>query len=304
MNPFSVCRALAMAVALLGPAGSANADLFSYYIANDVAPTMPSYTYFSGLANPNEGRLTFLFAHTSGSLDDYHFHKIGAYSLVNPVTPTIVNRSYFTYGSGSFYGELPSYAIPEFFGDVPGSHDPLPLLPGSSLYAGKLTSQVVPGSEYSDLKIHSSNELFGFPADSPESRLLHNHDVYGEDYTGSLAGAVIALQLVDKSAGLHVGDLSTLDILTNVGDRFTISADGSSIAFTPVFWADAGTAGEFSATFKLVDLRTGGDALGESGDFVFRLQLQAVPEPASITLVASAALVALGWRTLRARRRP
>jgi hypothetical protein len=29
-----------------------------------------------------------------------------------------------------------------------------------------------------------------------DSELMHNHDIYGEDWTGSLTGAVISLDLV------------------------------------------------------------------------------------------------------------
>lgn len=294
-------RSVLVVTAVLALGTPAHADLVKYYVAHDQAATVPTWSFFSGLPNPNQGRLTLLFAHTDGAPTEYHFHEIGYYSYRNPDRPTIVNRSYYSFVSdGVLYRDLPGFTIPEQFSDFGITPSPLPLRAGHGLYAGTQVSGVILGNEYSDLTVGSASELAPFAAGTPEHHLLHNLDGFNEDWTGSLDGAVIALELVAKSAGLHIGSPNVPDILENPGDRYTFAFDGSAFRFTPALWVDEDATGAFSATFRLVDVRATGTPLGPSGEFV--INVAAVPAPGSLMLVAIAAgILGLGGALAYAR---
>lgn len=67
----------------------------------------------------------------------------------------------------------------------------------------------------------------------------------------------------------------------SVGDIYTIGS-GDDFSFTPTFWTDgAASQGNYSATFKLIDLGTGNNRtlLGKSGTFSFDFQAKPIPEP-------------------------
>ena len=128
--------------------GSSAAATVSYYVGLDNLGTLTSGDY-AGLVNPNLGRLTMLYNHGD------HFHGIGAYSYTGPsgsptVLPTNTNNR-----------------IPE----TSSGDDPLPLSPGTGLYAGALVNYPGP-SEYSDIVFNSVNQLAGFGPADPETILF------------------------------------------------------------------------------------------------------------------------------------
>lgn len=104
-----------------------------FFIGIDEQTIITSGDY-AGLSNPNEGRLTFLFAHPSEDDPSHsHYHGIGSYSYSGSIDNPLINLT------------NTNNRIPETFSGQPA----LPLLPGSGVHAGHLTSQQIPGLEYS-----------------------------------------------------------------------------------------------------------------------------------------------------------
>jgi hypothetical protein len=267
---------LALATALCS---SARAELKTYYVGVDGAPTVATWSVYAGLVSPNANRLTFLYAHAEDDPTANHFHTIGFWSYTGAVdAPTVVNYTVYTFVTGDppEVVQLVGNTIPEQFSDLGlPPEPPLSLRPGSGLYAGRLTTGARPEETYSDLEIRSVHALVPFAPGTPEHALLHNTESFGEDWDNSLASAVVALELVSKSAALHIGSPTELSILAHPGDRYVLGG-GDTLAFTPVLWVDADTpAGVYTATFKLVDVRMVGWPFGESGEFTIST---AVPE--------------------------
>jgi hypothetical protein len=235
---------------------AAQAQLHGYYVALDNRDVITSGGY-AGLPNPNFGRLTFLFAHTSESdPSSNHFHGIGAYSYSGPATaPEIIPTNSNNRIPETFSGEPP---LPLTLSLV---HTPGGLLPWRLRYISK------PGeSEYSHLHTDSIHSLSGFPSGSPEDFLYRSSE---GRWTLPLTGAVIALQLLEISPGLQIANEQGETILSKPGDVY-ILGDGDSFSFTPTYWAPRTAApGNYSATFKLHDLRNGGTPFPESGIFNF-----------------------------------
>jgi hypothetical protein len=236
-----------LAIVLL--ATTAHTQPHGYFVAVDALDVLSSGDY-AGLPNPNFGRLTFLFAHASEEdPSSNHFHGIGAYSYTGEATdpqipPTNANNH-----------------IPETFSGEP----PLPL--SKAFFGWHIRYVSKPGpSEYSDLQTNSVQALSGFPIDSPEGFLYNSSN---GRWKTPLTGALIALQLVEISNGLNVADEHGQTVLINPGDVH-ILGDGNAFSFTPTFWAHRKTQpGTYAATFKLHDLRSGGEPFSESGTFSF-----------------------------------
>jgi hypothetical protein len=250
---------------------SAWAELKSYYLGVDGAPSVATWSAFADRESPNANRLTLLYAHIEEDPADNHFHTIGFWSYTGEVeAPTVVNYTVYTFETGDppELVQLVGNTIPEQFSELGlPPEPPLRLRPGRGLYEGTLTTGAQRGNPYSDLEIRSVHELVPFAPGTPEHALLHNTEAFGEDWDNALAGAVVALELVTKSEALHIGSPTELSILAQPGDRYVIGA-GDTLAFTPVLWVDADTPpGVYSATFKLVDVRTIGWPFGESGEF-------------------------------------
>jgi hypothetical protein len=250
---------------------SAWAELKNFYVGVDGAPSVATWSVFAGRESPNANRLTFLYAHAEDDPADNHFHTIGFWSYRGKVKdPTVVNYAVYTFETGDppEVVQLVGNTIPEEFSELGlPPEPPLRLWPGRGLYEGKLTTRARRGKTYSDLEIRSVHELVPFAPGTPEHFMLHNTEAFGEDWDNSLAGAVVALELVAKSDALHIGSPTEQVILATPGDRYVIGA-GDTLAFTPVLWVDANTPpGVYSATFKLIDVRTIGWPFGESGEF-------------------------------------
>ena len=254
-------------------------ELKTYYIGVDGAPTVATWSAFGGLPSPNANRLTFLYAHAEEDPANNHFHVIGFWSYTGEVdNPMVVNHSVYTFLNGDppELVQLGGNTIPEQFSELGlPPEPPLSLQPGADIYDGKLTTGIRVEETYSDLDIRSVHELVPFEEGTPEHYMLHNTESFGEDWDNSLAGAVVALELVAKSPELHIGSPTQLSILNHPGDRYVIGM-GDTLAFTPVLWVEGGTpAGTYSVTFKLVDVRMMGWPFGESGEFIIST---AVPE--------------------------
>jgi hypothetical protein len=257
VSPLKLWRTVAVLAVLL-LATTAQAQLHGYFVAVDALDVLTSGDY-AGLPNPNFGRLTFLFAHTSEEdPSSNHFHGIGAYSYTGPSTnpqilPTNANNR-----------------IPETFSGEP----PLPLT--KALFGWRIRYISKPGaSEYSHLQTNSVQALSGFPSDSTEGFLYNSSN---GRWKTPLTEAAIGLQLVEITNGLYIANEHGETVLINPGDVY-ILGDGNAFSFTPIFWAHRKTApGLYSATFKLHDLRGGGEPFPESGTFSFDF---AVPDPSA-----------------------
>lgn len=296
-------RPLLAVLVLLSAAAVSLAATPEFYVGVDGGKTVATWSIFGGKDNPNHNRLSFLYGHRyDDDPKENHFHTVGVYSLTGGLdSPTVVDRSVYTFYSGDppqLY-KLPGHTIPEQFSDFGVDGGPLVLRPGAGLFADKLTTGYFPGETYSNLEIRSANELLAFAEGTSEHYLLHNTEPYGEHWTTSLAGAVVALELISKSPGLNIGSLDALSVLASPGDRQVLGA-GESLAFTPVLWTAPDAApGTYSAEFKLVDVRTSGTPFGESG--VFQINTQVVPEPSAL-LLAFVGSAGLCWVVRRARR--
>jgi len=265
---------LPLLAAVMALASSARAAITTFYVGLDTLPTVASGTY-AGLPNPNQGRLTMLFAHPDAvNPANSHYHGIGTYRYSGPSgSPTIVN-----FGT--------NYQIPETYQALP----PLAMtMTSGGLYDGRLTLQHDPAVEYSDPQFNATRMLSGFAAGATETFLYNSS---GARYTGDMTSTITALQLISLTPGLHIGKDTQLDILQNPYDTHLLGL-GNSINFEPVFWTDAAAPeGNYSARFRLVDLT---NSAMPSGEFVFNLRV--VPEP------GTAALGLLAGLTLLRRRR-
>jgi hypothetical protein len=251
-----------------------------FYVAVDALPTITGGAY-DGLANPNYNHLTYLRAHMEPDPTTNHFHGIGAYSYTGPASsPSVISTN-------------TNNRIPETYTGQP----PLPLVPGTGAYTGLLVSEPIPGLEYSDPTIHSVQLLNGFPAGAPERYL---YDSSGGRWQGSLTGALVGLQLVSLTMGLHIDNELGHPILMNPGDVYTLGA-GNSLEFTPTFWTEgAAPSGTYSAEFRLLDLGSGGGRSPFAPSGTFNIDFQVVPEPSTVTLLALG-LGLLGVTSMRRR---
>jgi len=261
----TMMTALAAGAFLLGPSQS-EAALFSYYIGVDGLQTIASGE-FAGAANPNANRLTLLYAHpdeVTPASSHYHSKGIYRYQPGSASSPVIEVS--------------PSSYLPE------GTNPPLAMTAGSGIYAGKSVVLEDPANHFSLIDFKSTADLDGFTAGTTENYLFNSS---AARWTGSIADADVHLVLVSMTPGLNIGtETSLFSGLINPGDELHL---GSDIDFSPVFWLDGDAAGgAYTADFKLVD-ESG--TFGDSGTFQFRFN--AVPEPSTTLLGASALMLAL-----------
>jgi hypothetical protein len=270
-----ICFSTLTIVAALTSA-AAHAQFINYHVGRDNLETFVTGTY-AGLPNPNYQRLTFLRFNDLEVSDpaSSHWHAIGAYSYAGPTgSPTVLP----TNGNNR---------IPETF----TGFAPLPLLPGSGAFVGKLVSGIPNGTpqshdHYDRLEMRSVQELSAAAPGTTEHFLYNSSGGRWNQPLG--ANARIGLQLLSQTPGLNVATLAGTPILENDLDVFEIG-QGDDWSFTPVFWADGNAApGTYSASLKLVDLSGG---IPDSG--TFHLDFQVIPEPATFSLALGSAALAL-----------
>jgi hypothetical protein len=249
-------------------------DDTEYYIGLDGLQVLTSGTY-AGLQNPNYNRLTFLYAHWSENPVSNHFHGIGAYSYAGAVDSPSINSTNL------------NNRIPESYTGIP----PLKLIPGTGIYAHRLISFDT-HEEYSNLNIKPVTSLAG--SSEIEDEYLFNSS--RGRWQSSLTGATIGLQLLEISSGLNIANEAGENILTSIGDIYTIGS-GVDFSFTPTFWTQkTATPGTYSATFKLVDLS---NTYLESGRFSLDFRVEKVPEPSATIALGLGGLLALSISHLK-----
>lgn len=256
-------------LALFSGIPEADAAFVSYYIGVDGMQTIGSGE-FSGQANPNANRLTFLYAHhyeDTPASNHYHSKGVFRYQPGSGGSPVVETS--------------PSNYLPE------GSNPPLAMTSGSGIYEGKSVVLEDPANHFSLIDFKSTADLASYTAGTGEHYMFNSSS---GRWSGSLEGADVHLVLVSMSAGLNIGtEMSLLSGLANPGDEFHL---GEDIGFSPVFWVDGNAAaGTYTADFKLVD---------ESGQFrdsgVFQFRFNVVPEPSSAMLSGAAILLMLARR--------
>lgn len=128
--------------------------------------------------------------------------------------------------------------------------------------------------------------LGGFSGDAPGFEALEA-DEPGEGFYTLGAGASIYLEIVSLASGLVLRDPSTGNIVgDSVGDQILL---GDEAVHTHLIFHAAGASlgDEFPAEFRFVDLGTTGYDPSEA----FEVHFEAVPEPASFTLLGAAGLL-------------
>lgn len=251
-----------------------------YFVGIDTLSTVASGT-FAGLANPNAGRLTWLFDHGD------HFHSIGAYSYTGTASAPVVNTT------------NANNRIPELYTRTNDSNNAIPLMQGSGLFSGSWASGVLPAStathDYSHLGVASIQSLDNVDAGSEV--LFHSSN---NRWNASFQGVTVGLQLLSSTPGLKVAVGNALDVF-GAGSVYAL---GSSVSFAaaPVFYLDGSAAdGIYSAQFQLVNLGSNPN-VRQSGTFSYDFRVaQPIPEPSTwLTLVAG--LMAITALTSRRRR--
>ena len=210
-----------------------------------------AFGVYSGLPNPNFGRLTFLYAHSYElTIANNHYHGIGQWTYFGPTNAVVVTNS----NSGN--------RIPEVYTGLP----PLTLVSAPTnfpAFAGRLVS-LRTDEHYSDRRLRPTWDLKQYPTNTAEYAMFISS---AGTRANSLAGIKPALQLVSKTAGLSIGVSTNASLLNNPGDQLTLG-EGDSWEAWPLFsTADDAAPGTYSATFKLVDLNAADPATTESGLF-------------------------------------
>jgi len=286
ISSLSSAVAIAMAGLTLG-ALQVRAQMVNLYVGIDNNPTL-TFGAYAGLANPNQGRLTLLYAHIYpyGEFNNNHYHGIGAYSYTGDVSSPSVEDT----AAGN--------AIPEVYTQLPGNT----LVPGvDGVWVGKLISRKTT-DHYSDMRIRSVHSLSSYGLGSSEQAMFLSSS---GTRTNLMPDASIALELVSKTAGLNIADTNGVAILENTGDRQVIgSGDDADFEFLPVFWVDESAApGDFEAEFRLVDLNDAGGRtpFPSSGRFFFKFRVPEMPQlNVARTVTLTLPLVTNGWELIAA----
>lgn len=279
LNPIRTLSALAAAWAL---AGDARAQMVNLYVGIDGRAVLASGTYV-GKPNPNYGRLSLFYAHQYpyGEFANNHYHGIGAYTLTGDAASPVANDTSAGNRIPEVYTELPGVAL---------------VRDTNAVWAGKLISRRHV-EHYSDFRLRSVHSLARFGDGSSELAMFRSS---AGTRTNLMTGAILALELVSKSAGLGIANAQGTAILAHPGDRQVLgNGDDVNLEFLPVFWVEASAApGTYSAEFRLVDVNTEGGRtpIPASGRFSFDFRVQGTPELSiARTVTLTVPLVLDGW---------
>lgn len=279
------CTVLGM-VATTAEAQSTS-DLSHYYIGIDNNPLV-TFGDYTGNTNPNEGRVTMLFNHYNlVNVEGSHYHPIGSYSYTGD------------FGSPTEVPTNGNNRLPETY---TGLNLQLAAAPTGSPYEGMLISGMGAGSgdaDYGNLEIRENTTIpdtdgYG-PLGQAGTTTLGNAAYYmytreSQNFATSLDGLELAIELVDVTPGLAVGDAAGNTLMDEVGDTAPLFV--SSGSFTPTFYtADDAAPGVYSASFQLHD---NSGTYASSGTFHFDFTV--VPEPSSLLLAAVGMSVVLTRR--------
>lgn len=258
----------------------AQAEIAEFFIGRDQRTHIPESGHgsgpYSGLPNPNEDRVTFLYAHTYGPPADgvwpdwtvNHYHSKGVYSYTGQALGelTAVNDYNGTFGTSNILPERPN-------------DRQILMKPGDGAFAGMLRTGLSNELDFNNLRIRSVDSLASFAEGTPEEILFNSS---GGRWNGSMAGTNVQMHLLGISSGLTVRDADGNVLMANAGDYIDLGA-GDEIDFTPIFAVDGDVAAgsQFNAIFNLSD--TNG-LFADGGRFMF--QVTAVPEPSSVGLLA------------------
>lgn len=293
MNRIVTTAAVAMTVTVL--IGSARADVVHYYLGGDMQATLPSGTY-AGLANPNHGRTTVLYAHWNDvNPSSNHYHSKARYSYYGPLAAAPADQPVRPYTVNA--SDVPS-------GNTLPESGPISLTGGLLHGTIVLRTGVNPANEYDDVRFRTVDSLATAAAGSPEQIMFNSS---ASRWTGLQAGNTLSLKLISITDGLNVtfagaSDLSDANVLsyTDTTAGGAMGSDvlsmgtvaGDSWEFTPIFYtATNATPGNYSAKFAI--LNSNG---GNSGEFNFDVTVAAVPEPGTVGLLAIAGLAGLRRR--------
>ena len=234
-----------------------------FYVTVDGRNPLTFGTY-TGLENPNLGKLTLLLAHWNEETPEInHFHSIGTASYEGPIeNPTVVSTN-------------SNNRIPETY----TGQAPLSLQPGTGDLSGKLISSQTDAT-YSDMTFLSIHDMQPAAADTPVGIMYASS---GGGYAStSMDGMNLAIELISMTPGLYLG----LEQLSDPGQQLAIGGE-DDLPFSPVFWTDdAADPGTYSAEFRLVDLS---GAYPESGAIHFDFAV--VPEPSGFGIAWRSSLV-------------
>jgi hypothetical protein len=242
----------------LGVGSSASSAVLEYYVGIDSRTTPFAAPAGEGGGNypdnPNFGRLTMLYAH------GVHYHALGTYNYSGPSAMPTLNAT----NANNRFPEISSL------------QDPLPLTPGSGVYAGKNVTKALPGVDFSNLEIQSVHSLAN--SGVTETEALYRSSTNRWD--GAFDDADIHLELVSVSSPwLNVG--TPTDPLAFSGGEAHLGEGNELFSFTPVLWVDANApGGDYWAEFRLVD-ESG--TFGDSGTFF--IDVNQVPEPSTLAVV-------------------
>lgn len=210
---------------------------------------------FSGLPNPNYGRLTLLYAHQYDGkgevpISSSHFHPKATLILKGDAKSAIISPS------GGYY--------------LPEGTEKLRLMPGGGVYSGFMVSGLEK-TAISNLTFRPVQWLNRAGAKEWESVLAKN----GSRWTGDLSKAKLALEVVSLTTGLMLLNADSSVAADAYGKQLPLG--GGNFAFKPVFAVKKDSSpGVYSAMLRLRDLE--GIHL-ESGVFELRFEVKTVGSP-------------------------
>jgi hypothetical protein len=312
-------RVFLAAVAAVSISSVASAyDFLDYYVGIDGRPDLTGALV--NHQNPNFGRLSLLFSHvypnawSNLDMSSNHYHRVGSINYVIPPGFTAANPVPADQVPATTFGNarLPESTYPD-----------IKMKPGTGAWAGKFVTSDRPqtvgdrSTEYDNLRIasvHTMRDAAGADPGSQAAALANNnpaqalyyssrfthtqngHNLVNQPrYTGMMDDVLVGLRLVSISPGLNIAEPDGDALFTGGAGTVETLGPGNTFDFSFALWVDGSAAldSRYSAFFELINLNTASTIPG-SGQW--RFDVQAVPEPATLGLLAGAAMLALRRR--------